>query len=281
MNASDSFRVVVAILWVGIACGQTPPAYPPSTPFLRIETGMHTATIVGIDVDAAERFLVTASDDKTARVWDLHDGKLLQILRPPQGDGSEGMLYAAAISPDGNTIAVGGYTGPDEGPYSAYLFDRASGKLIRSIPGFPGRIDHFSYSSDGRYLAVALHGGYGIRLYRSSDYSEVARDTDYSDNCYWAEFDRRGRLVTASYDGFVRLYDERFHLIAKKAALGGKQPYSARFSPDGSQIAIGFNDTTSVNVLSGHDLSFLYAPQTPTGAGDISSVAWSRDGRTL
>ncbi len=112
MNASDSFRAVAVILWVGIAYGQTSPEYPPSTQLLRIETGMHTARINGIDVDAAERFLVSASDDKTARVWDLHDGKLLQILRPPQGDGNEGKLYAVAISPDGNTIAVGGFTGP-------------------------------------------------------------------------------------------------------------------------------------------------------------------------
>ncbi len=112
--------------------------------------------------------------------------------------------------------------------------------MIRSIPGFPEVIDHLSYSSDGRYLAVALHGNYGIRLHRSSDYSEIARDTDYGDSCYWAEFDRSGRLVTASWDGFVRLYDENFHLVAKKTAPGGKQPYSARFSPDGSQVAVGF-----------------------------------------
>ena len=36
-------------------------AQPPDTPFLRIEAGMHTAPIWRIDVDAQERFLVTAS----------------------------------------------------------------------------------------------------------------------------------------------------------------------------------------------------------------------------
>jgi WD40 repeat protein len=81
---------------------------PPATPVLRIEAGMHTASINRIDVDAAERFLVTASDDKTARVWDLANGKLLQILRPPLGAGSEGKLYAVAISPDGTLVATGG-----------------------------------------------------------------------------------------------------------------------------------------------------------------------------
>ena len=42
-------------------------------PYLRIETGAHTARVNRIDVDAAERFLVSASDDKTARVWEYAD----------------------------------------------------------------------------------------------------------------------------------------------------------------------------------------------------------------
>lgn len=37
-------------------------------PVLRIEAGMHTAPIWRIAVDAAERVVVTASDDKTVRV---------------------------------------------------------------------------------------------------------------------------------------------------------------------------------------------------------------------
>ncbi|RLC22243.1 MAG: hypothetical protein DRI57_00355, partial [Deltaproteobacteria bacterium] len=47
---------------------------PPADPILRIETGMHTAMINRIGVDAKERILVTASADKTVRVWDLETG---------------------------------------------------------------------------------------------------------------------------------------------------------------------------------------------------------------
>ena len=46
-------------------------------PFLRLEAGMHTAPIRRIAVDGKERFLVTASHDKSVRVWDLVTGKLL------------------------------------------------------------------------------------------------------------------------------------------------------------------------------------------------------------
>lgn len=82
-----------------------------TTPFLRLETGMHTARINRISVDAAARYVVTASEDKTARVWELATGKLLQTLRPPIGEGNEGKLFAVALSPDGQEVAVGGVDG--------------------------------------------------------------------------------------------------------------------------------------------------------------------------
>ena len=57
-------------------------AEPPTEPVLRLETGMHTAPITRIDLDAQERYLVTGSEDKTVRVWDLPTGRLLRVLRP-------------------------------------------------------------------------------------------------------------------------------------------------------------------------------------------------------
>ena len=60
---------------------------PPTTPVLRLETGMHTAAILSIGMDAAQRYLVTGSTDKTVRVWELASGQLLRTLRPPLGRG--------------------------------------------------------------------------------------------------------------------------------------------------------------------------------------------------
>ena len=64
-----------------------------------------------IGVDARGRWLMTASHDKTARAWNLASGILMRVLRPPIGDHNEGRPFAAALSPDGRTIAVGGWTG--------------------------------------------------------------------------------------------------------------------------------------------------------------------------
>jgi len=179
----------------------------------RIETGTHTAITRRIGVDAAERFLFSASDDKTARVWDLRSGKLLKILRPPIGDGNEGRLNAIASSPDGAEVAVGGFTGKNgSGEFPVYIFDRESGAIRRTIRGLPDMTVHLTYSRDGRYLAVGLGDHQGIRIYKANGYSEVARDEKYGGNCYWLEFDKSGRLVTASWDGSRSAVQLRFPL---------------------------------------------------------------------
>ena len=97
----------------------------PTEPILRVETGQHTGQIWRIAADAANRFAVTASDDKTARVWSLLDGYLLRVLRLPMDRGNIGNAYAVASSPDGTTVAVGGWTGPP-GHTNIFLFDRAN-----------------------------------------------------------------------------------------------------------------------------------------------------------
>ncbi|MBF0608660.1 MAG: caspase family protein [Magnetococcales bacterium] len=255
----------------------------PQGPILRIETGMHTAAINRIAVDYANLYLVTASDDKTVRVWELSTGRLIRTLRPPTGDGNEGKMYSVAISPDGKTIACGGWTGYQwDGKTSIYLFDRESGDLTNRVSGLPNVINHLAYSKDGRYLAVALGGDNGIRIFNARGYTQAAEDKDYDGNSCGLDFDPQGRLAAVSYDGYIRLYDSGFKLQAKEKAPGGNQPFSVSFSADGGQLAVGFRDSTKVDVLSGKDLSYLYSPDTTkVDNGDLHSVAWSRDGRYL
>lgn len=63
-------------------------------------------------------------------------------------------------------------------------------------------------------------------------------------------------------------------LITKVKAPGGSQPFAARFSPDGSRIAVGYNDTANVSVLPGRDLSLLFFPDiSGVTNGDLGSVA--------
>ncbi len=53
-------------------------------PILRVETGMHTTLIRRVVVDAARNRLITASDDKTIRVWQMPEARLRE--GPPRAD---------------------------------------------------------------------------------------------------------------------------------------------------------------------------------------------------
>jgi WD40 repeat protein len=251
----------------------------------RIETGQHTATIKRLAVDAAERWVVTASDDKTARVWNLKTGQLERILRPPVGENEEGKLYAVALSPDGSRVAVGGFTGPNRSysSYPIYLFDRATGRLIGQSHGFSNVTQSMTFSRDGTRLAVVLGDGAGMRILDASDLTrELAVDDDCKENAYGVDFDRAGRLVTSCYDGVLRLYDAQGKHIASRKIEGGAQPFGVRFSPDGSRIAVGFEDTARVTVVSGRDLTALYDADTSFAQnGDLATVTWSQDGTRL
>jgi hypothetical protein len=65
---------------------------PPTEPILSINTTAHTARIWRIATDRENRYAVTASEDKTARVWSLPDSRLLTVLRVPLGEGALGKL---------------------------------------------------------------------------------------------------------------------------------------------------------------------------------------------
>jgi WD40 repeat protein len=266
-------------------------AEPPKEPILQLETQTHSARVSKIAVDKNGRILASASYDKTVRIWDLKTGKLLKILRPPINERQDGELYALAISPDGKTIACGGYTGVDWQDRAIYLFDADSGNLKKRITGTTDVPLYLEYSKDGKYLVALFPSRKGLNLYRTSDYTLIAHDSQY--NAYFntsTDFaphkdDASHRFITASRDGFIRLYEIKagsLKLLDKVQPPGGKHPQTAKFSPDGTLIAVGFQDSINVAILSGINMTYLYSTDT-TGVQNrnLSSVSWSADGKSL
>jgi WD40 repeat protein len=288
----------------------TEKAYPsgvPQEPILRLDVGTHNAGVWSLALDPSNWILVTGSEDKTVRVWDISGrGELMRVLRPPVGEREEGHVFTVALSPDAKIVACGGRTGsPKQGDACVYLFDRATGAMTRRLGGLPGWVQHLVYTPNGRFLAVVtgVGGGKasrsGLRIFRLSDYALVAEDRDYGDFVKWVESNPMGsQLATSCYDGFVRLYDlsglesldasspRRIAPVSKIQPPGGQRPWGLAFSPDGALLAVGFNLIPRVDVLqvNGNNLKHAYSPDTTGIRGnghDLKAVAWSSDGRFL
>ncbi len=251
-------------------------------PLLRINTSMHNAKISRISTDAKQHWLVTASSDKSVRSWNLKTGEWYKTYRLPSEPGKLGKAYAVAMSPDGEIIAVGGFTGHKKGEHNIYFFNRKSGNQIHRIRGLPSPIHHLEYSPIGHYFVATLGGENGIRVYRLPDYELHFKDEHYKGNVRWASFDRLGRLVTTADDRKIRLYNSHFSQI-NSFVTNGRRPAKAAFSPNGERIAVGYYDgKPKVDIFDGR-LQHLYSANTGTlgDQGNLDLVAWSPDGKTL
>jgi len=262
-------------------------------PVLAIDPGMHTAKIRSQAVDREGKYAVTGGADRTVRMWSIADGKLLRTIWIPSGPEYVGAIFAVAISPDGSTIAAGGWTESIQGGSPIYIFDRESGNRIQRIhDDLPSDTKFLTFSLDGRYLAATLGSG-GLRVFdRDKDWSEIFRDDQYGDSSYGAAFARDGRLATTSDDGMIRLY--RYDPISDKPkfrrvgdplkAPSGDHPLGVAYSPDGKRLAVGYFDVATVDIFDGTTLERVGGQRptdvTPAPSG-LFKVAWSRDGQTL
>ena len=237
-----SFGVILS----GIA-GATAEDAP--TFFLDLDTGGHRAFVKEVAFAPDGETLVSASDDKTIRIWDWRTGATLRTLRGFIGEGNEGKIFALAVSPDGKTIAAGGYFGPGLGEQPPYgdirLFDFASGQMTGVLKAAQYAVYDLAFSSDGQYLASGGQDDFVFVWKRdgSGNFAPHTRlDTD-SIHVEKLAFAAAGtRLAATTTDYGIRLWDfatgERIDM-PEAAVLEDVSVMAMAVSPDGKMFATG------------------------------------------
>ncbi len=218
-------------------------------PILQIDTGGHKAIIKDIFFTNDGRFLISASKDKTVRVWDVKTGETMRIIRGHIGEGQEGKIYAAALSPDNRLLALGCWMGPTTNynrsdVATIRLIDFRTGDITRLLKGHNNVIVSLAFSADGRRLISGSHDD-DARIWNVKTGACLQTLSGHKDDIYAVAFHLDGDMaVTGSLDKSLKLW--RVSDGEPVATLEGHEDKvrSVAFTPDGKYILSGSWDKT-------------------------------------
>src|SRR5262249_50574084 len=104
----------------------------------RLVVGGHNSWVHSVAFSPGGSRIVTASEDKTARIWDAATAREIAVLR-----GHEDPVYSAAFSPDGSHLVT---ASEDK---TARIWDAATAREIAVLRGHEGRVNSAAFSPNG------------------------------------------------------------------------------------------------------------------------------------
>src|SRR5271157_5644158 len=108
----------------------------------------HDASLITASFSPDGRWVVTASEDGTARVWEMATGKAVgQPLR------HNGVIKSVAFSPDGKRVVTASADG------TARVWEAATGKAVGEPLRQDGAVSSASFSPDGQWVVTASDDG--------------------------------------------------------------------------------------------------------------------------
>ena len=243
--------------------------------FALVVEEMHLSTnsiynnILSLSFSPDGRLIVTGSNDRTARLWDI-DGNMLHVLR-----GHSGYIRAVAFSPDGKKIVTG------SNDFTARIWDN-QGNCLKVFRGHNSEIYSAVFSPDGNSLLAGLSDSTAILWDLEGNILQRFRGHENIVRC--VAFSNDGKtLLTASDDKSARLWDLNANLLQ---VFNGHSDniLSIAFSPDEKTILTGAADRTArlwdlngntIIVLRGHGGNVNSVVFNPDG---VSALTFSTDG---
>ena len=121
----------------------------------------HTDNVCAVSFSPADKNLVSASWDKTLKIWDIETISVLITLT-----GHTERVFTVAYSQDGKRIASG-----DEGG-TIIIWNPETGEILKRFEGHLKSISSIQFSPDGKHI-VSSSADKTIRLWDLEDHAEL------------------------------------------------------------------------------------------------------------
>ncbi len=203
--------------------------------------GGHIAPVTSLAYSADSKFILTGSEDMTARLWDANSGKEINIMR-----GHRGVVRSVAFSPDGEFMLS---TGADE---KARVWGASMGQGMNERVSAP-RMTNARFNTEHNVLYGAWKLQEGEKIYSPDSKYALTIRKDYTLEVSDAA---TGRLLAS----------RRIHTAVVN---------SAAFSRDGKFIATASADYTAQVWEWGSDQPPIQLKHN----GPVLQIALSPDGR--
>ncbi len=276
-------------------------------PTLVVDSGAHTGAIWDLIVTPDNKHVISASTDKTIRIWDVKTKLEVRKILGQIGDGNYGGINAIALSSDSRWLAVGGWT--DEQCMgkcgNIRIYDFYSGEILQLLESHSNTVLDLSFSDDNKYL-VSGSTDKTVKVWSTGDdfnlYQTLSKHIGY---VYAVKTLPGGNIISAGEDGQVILWKDNIPVkkyqhqdILLSVATNGKHiavtgslnkilifdlnlnllqtvnsdtnPLGLEFSPNGQYLLSGFSYTYRApsDVSIVYDSYDNYSIKTTFGAHD-------------
>jgi len=242
---------------------------PPGTGLVRTLEG-HSAGVRGVAVTPDGKRAVSASGDKTLKVWDLESGRALRTL-----EGHSAPVHGVAVTPDGKRAVSA------SGDKTLKVWDLESGRALRTLEGHSDSVVGVAVTADGK-RAVSASEDNTLKVWDLESGGALRTLEGHSDSVVSVAVTADGkRAVSASHDKTLKVWD-----LESGRALRTLEGLSApvcgvTVTPDGKRAVSASGDKTlkvwdlrtglALRTLEGHSKPVYGVAVTPEGKRAVSA----------
>lgn len=256
-------------------------------PQLVLDTDGHKSFIGKMAFTNDEKYLITGSQDKLVKVWDIKTGECMKTLRGYRKGQDQGKIFCIALSPGDKYLAVGGWfkgeKAGDKGIGAIRIYDFSSGELIKLLKSHDSVVVDLEFSYDGKYLISSSFDTNVIVWDVLNDFGILHKLEYHKKEVYGISISHNNRYIaTSSFDNSIALWELSTGKLIKyveNAHSGGVEQID--FSLDDRYLATSSAADGTIKLFNAKDLSFVKIINKTSAGYSNTKIEFSNDGKYL